>query len=98
MWHTIYEEFKTKVKLEMWSGADALVMPHFSTVLENEKLQYKDAILNVLYDKFHSKKLVHRDVYWRNIGKYLTDDGVSLVVFDLQSVTKYDDTKLEHQD
>jgi hypothetical protein len=32
------------IKLEQWSGADALVMPHFSTVVENESEQYRDEL------------------------------------------------------
>ncbi len=36
------------VKLERWSGADALVMLHFFTVLESEREQYKDELLEVL--------------------------------------------------
>ena len=42
MWHLLYPEFSTMVRLEHWSGADALIMPHFSTVLESEREQYKD--------------------------------------------------------
>jgi hypothetical protein len=49
MWNLLYPDFSTMVKLEHWSGADALVMPHFSTVLESEREQYKDEILQVQY-------------------------------------------------
>lgn len=91
MWNLLYPEFSTMVKLEHWSGADALVMPHFSTVLESEREQYKDEILQVLITRFEKNGKVHRDVRWRNIGKYRSRDGaVALVVFDLYDVVDYD--------
>jgi hypothetical protein len=91
MWHLLYPEFSTMVKLEHWSGADALVMPHFSTVLESEREQYKDEILQVLTTRFMQNGKVHRDVRWRNIGKYRSRSGaVVLVVFDLHDVADYD--------
>ena len=35
-WHLIYPEFTTKVRVEQWSGASALVvvMPRFATIHE----------------------------------------------------------------
>ncbi len=91
MWHLLYPEFSTMVKLESWSGADALVMPHFSTVLDSEREQYKDQLLEVLISKFRSKGKVHQDVRWRNIGKYRNRSGaVALVVYDLYDVVDFD--------
>jgi hypothetical protein len=91
MWNLLYPEFSAMVKLEHWSGADALVMPHFSTVLESEREQYKDEILQVLINRFMQNGKVHRDVRWRNIGKYRSRSGaVALVVFDLYDVVAYD--------
>jgi hypothetical protein len=91
MWHLLYPEFSTMVKVEHWSGADALVVPHFSTVLESEREQYKDEILQVLTTHFIHNGKVHRDVRWRNIGKYRSRSGaVTLVVFDLHDVVDYD--------
>jgi hypothetical protein len=91
MWHLLYPEFSTMVKLEHWSGADALVMPHFSTVLDSEREQYKDELLEVLTSHFREKGKVHRDVRWRNIGKYRNRSGaVALVVYDLHDVVDYD--------
>ena len=79
------------VKLEHWSGAYALVMPHFSTVLESEREQYKDEILQVLINRFMQNGKVHGDVRWCNIGKYRSRSGaVALVVFDLYDVVAYD--------
>lgn len=57
------------IKLERWSGADALVMPHFAAVLEHEREQYKDDLRDVLTRKFMKNGKVHKDVRWRNIGK-----------------------------
>jgi hypothetical protein len=90
MWYLLYSEFLSMVKIENWSGADALVMPHFSTVLVPEREQYKDKLLAVLTTRFMEKGKVHRDVRWRNIGKYRRKDGeVDLVVFDLHDVVDY---------
>jgi len=87
MWHLLYPEFSTMVKLEHLSGADALVMP----VLESERAQYKDEILQVLTTRFMEKGKVHRDVRWCNIGKYRSRSGaVALVVYDLHDVVDYD--------
>jgi hypothetical protein len=91
MWHLLYPEFSTMVKLEQWSGADALVMPHFSTVLDSEREKYKDELLEVLISHFREKGKVHQDVRWRNIGKYRNRSGaVALVVYDLHDVVDYD--------
>jgi hypothetical protein len=91
LWHLLYPEFSTMVKLEHWSGADALVMPHFSKVLESEREQFKDEILQVLTTHFMQNGKVHRDVRWPNIGKYRSKSGaVALVVFDLHDVVDYD--------
>jgi uncharacterized coiled-coil protein SlyX len=87
MWHLLYPEFSTMVKLEHLSGADALVMP----VLESERAQYKDEILQVLTTHFMEKGKVHRDVRWSNIGKYRSRTGaVALIVYDLHDVVDYD--------
>lgn len=67
MWHLLYPEFSTMVKLEQWSGADALVMPHFSTVLETERELYRGEVFQVLTTHFMLNGKVHRDVRWCNI-------------------------------
>jgi hypothetical protein len=91
MWHFLYPEFTSMVKLEHWSGADALVMPHFSTVLDSERVQYRDELVHVLTSHFEKKCKVHLDVRWRNIGKYRQKSGeVALVVYDLYNVVDYD--------
>lgn len=90
MWTLLYPEFSSMIKLEQWSGADALVMPHFSTVLEDEREQYREELRNVLISKFMDNGKVHRDVRWRNIGKYRNESGrVVLVLFDLHDVVDY---------
>jgi orotate phosphoribosyltransferase-like protein len=65
-------------------------MPHFSTVLESERELYKDDILQVLTTHFMQNRKVHKDVRWRNIGKYKSRNGaIALVVFDLHDVVDY---------
>ena len=93
MWNLLYPELSDMIKLERWSGADALVMPHFTTVLENERVDYADKIVEVLTAKFQDNRKVHNDVRWRNIGKYRGKCGeVVLVIYDLHGVVDYDDS------
>ena len=47
-WHLLYPEFKDQVQVQVWSGAHALIMPHFATVLNNEQDNYKEELLVVL--------------------------------------------------
>ena len=89
LWHLLYPEFACMVKVEHWSGADALMMPHFSTILESERGRYRDELSEVLNTHFMEKGKVHRDVRWRNIGKYHKDGKVRLVVYDLHDVVDY---------
>jgi hypothetical protein len=90
MWHLLYPEFEPMVKVEMWSGANALVMPHFATVLVEERDRYNKEIREVL-TAIKGKMKVHKDVRWRNIGKYSGEGGkVIIVVFDLHGVVDYD--------
>ncbi len=78
------------VRVEVWAGAEALVMPHFSTILVSEREQYKNEMLTVLNTHFMQNGKVHRDVRWCNIGKYRTKSGeVALVIFDLYDVVDY---------
>ena len=92
MWHLIYPEFCTYVKVENWSGADALVMPYFCPVLEAERDSFKDEVSHMLTRHFAHKMKVHTDVHWRNIGKYKTKDGTyALIVFDLHDVVDFDE-------
>lgn len=88
MWHTIYPEFQNMVKIENWSGFEALVMPHFSTVLEHEREQYCSKIRETLA-KFEQMRKVHSDVKWNNIGKYEKNGEVTIVIYDLHDVEDY---------
>jgi hypothetical protein len=90
MWLVLYPEFSLMIKVELWSGADALVMPHFSTVLVSERKVYTDEVFAAL-TKIQAKGKVHRDVRWRNIGKYKSGGSVVIVVYDLHDVVNYDD-------
>ena len=68
----------------------ALVMPHFSSVLEDERNLYRAEISDVLTNKFMNNGKVHEDVYWRNIGKYKSTSGsVVLVLYDLHNVVDF---------
>jgi hypothetical protein len=85
-WHLIYPEFSKMVRIEHWSGEDALVMPHFTEVLESNRHLYRDALFDTLTSKFMNNGLYHGDVKWKNIGIYLKNGVEILVVFDLHSV------------
>ncbi len=97
MYNLIYPEFQLLVRLEFWSGADALIMPHFCTVHAAERESFRDDIQHVLTDKFHTNGKVHNDVRWSNIGKYRNNQGqVTIVVFDLHDVVDFD-AAVHHQ-
>jgi hypothetical protein len=84
-WEVLYPEFITRV--DSWYGTDALLMPHFSTILEARRQEFKEPLRRLLNEKFVSQKLVHDDVRWRNIGSYVAgDDREHPVVYDLDSV------------
>ena len=55
--NNLVPELSSMIKLEHWSGADALVMPHFSTVLEHEREKYKEELRDVLLNS----KQVHEE-------------------------------------
>ena len=89
MWNLLYPEFFSyMVKLEK-SGADALIMPHISTVLDlNKSVRSTETkCLGCCGTSFRpTSSKVHKDVRWRNIrGK------VAIVLFDfLYYVVDYD--------
>jgi len=91
MWNLLYPEF-LMVKIELWSGSDALVMPHFAAVLDDEREMYKLQLEFLLNEKFVKKGKVHKDVRWRNIGKYVSlGKDVTLVDVDDYNVDKHKD-------
>lgn len=91
IWDTIYPEFAHMVKHETWSGADGLIMPHFASIVEQERAMRYESIKGVLISKFANCGKVHTDVRWRNIGKYKARRGeVVIVLYDLLSVVDYD--------
>ena len=63
-WHNIY-----KLRVGIWSGSPALMMPHFSVIAIDERESFKEKIRYVLTFYF-GNTWVHGDVRWRNIGKY----------------------------
>lgn len=88
-WDRIYPEFTDKTKVEMWGGAYALMMPHFSFIREEQQKDFETSIRVVLQEKFENRGYVHGDVKWRNIGCYLKNGELTPVVFDLEGVCKY---------
>jgi hypothetical protein len=95
-WDSVYPEFKQQVRVDVWSGSWALMLPHFATIQEDHRLRYKDDIENVLREKFVAKSLVHTDVHWRNIGCYENTNGErTVVLYDLDGVEEFNVEKHE---
>ena len=84
-WHTIYEEFKTAVCVEKWSGHVVVRMPHFSAIPVEHRDSLRPAVIETL-QKFVTAKVAHRDVKWSNIGWYKKKDKVHVVIYDLGRV------------
>jgi hypothetical protein len=91
MWDILYPEFNGKIRLELWSGSFALMMPHFCSVKVEDREMYKESIEKLLKERFHDRSYIHQDVRWRNIGFYIEDDVNVPVLYDLESVRKIDD-------
>jgi hypothetical protein len=85
-WKKAYPEFKAF--REKWCGRDALRMPHFAAVRPDERLCALDLVRATLEANFFAKRLVHKDVAWRNIGLYkkVGAERPKAVVFDLGQV------------
>ena len=94
MWHLLYPELAPMVRLQRWAGADALVMPHCSAVLQPEREQFREQLRHVLTDKFTRYGKVHKDLRWCNIGKYVSSGQVgTIVIFDLHGLDEFDADK-----
>jgi hypothetical protein len=91
-WHDIYG--LTKVRVGIWSGSPALMLPHFSVIDIDERESFKEKIRYVLTFCF-GNTWVHGDVRWRNIGKYrcLKTNEILPIVYDLQGAYRYEDDK-----
>jgi hypothetical protein len=63
-------------------------MPHFAAVRPDERLDVLDLVRTTLEANFCAKRLVHKDVTWRNIGLYKKVGAArsEAVVFDLGQV------------
>jgi hypothetical protein len=91
-WDVIYPEFRDMIKVESWSASDALVMPHFCPVLESERKNFYQSILDLLTNRFNEKGVLHGDVKWRNIGFYLRKGEKVPVIYDLETVRAAEST------
>ena len=63
----IYLELFDMIKLKNGFGADALVMPYLSTVLEHEREQQKVKLFEVFEGNFVAKGKVHEDILTKNL-------------------------------
>jgi hypothetical protein len=90
MWSLLCPEMSSLIRLEHWFGAKASVSLT-SLLCQHEREMSKVELLDVLTNKLMGRGKVHRDVFWRKIGKYKRNSGsVVLVVFDLNDMVDYD--------
>jgi hypothetical protein len=85
-WQKVYPEFEAAVCVEVWSGHKVVRMPHFSAVPAADRADMLSFVEDALR-KFDEANVVHRDVKWRNLGRYRGADGaVRVVLYDLGRV------------
>lgn len=87
IWHLLYPEFEEMVNVEMWSGASALVMLHFSTVLTEERVPFKWFCVPSWRKRKFVKTCVGLILENR---KYRGDGKVKIAVSDSHDVVDYD--------
>jgi hypothetical protein len=76
-----------QVRIQMFCGRRALIMPHCTAVSVSDRASTVDMVRQTLTDRFHKQQLKHQDVAWRNLGLHRMKNGeVIAVVFDLSSV------------
>lgn len=86
-WDAVYPDFQRMTKVEMWGGSEALVMPHFCTIPEEERGEFRDRIHELLLHTFHRRGYRHMDVAWKNIGFFVGKNNEKLpVLFDLERI------------
>jgi len=87
-WTKVYGSSGIKVYREVWSGHEALRMPHFTTLDQGERALALPLVKCTLTNHFHAAGVRHDDVEWRNIGVYTKADGSThAVVFDMGSTS-----------
>ena len=86
-WRKVYPEFATRVSLESWSGFPALKMPHFADISVDERIEFIQQLMPLL-TRFENAGLVHKDVKWKNMGKYQVRDSgdICLVLYDFSHI------------
>lgn len=85
MWKIAYPSMA--VYREVWCKHEALRMPHFAVVQPVDRRTKIPLIRQTLESDFHQHGIVHEDVFWRNIGIYVDNNGdEKIVVYDMGSV------------
>jgi hypothetical protein len=85
MWEAAYPSIRTYK--ETWCGHVALRMPYFAPIQEDERESKIGLVQDTLTINFAKNKMIHGDVFWRNIGTYMDDCGKErAVVSDMGSV------------
>jgi hypothetical protein len=88
-WKKVYSTYSwsNQVASEKWSKRWAVVMPRFRQFYtRDERLEALELIEGVLRENFAGNTLKHGDVKWRNIGYFLEDDTMRVILFDLSHV------------
>ena len=93
-WRKLYDSsISGMVAVDTWSGASALMMPHFATIQEGDRESYREKIVQLL-ERIHSLGCYHDDVRWRNMGCYKKGskecDDLLPILFDLIHVKEFE--------
>ena len=83
-WNRCYPELGAHCRVIAAAGHPALLIPRLAPVERSEAVL--DEVRAVLKQQFVAHRLIHRDVRWRNIGKYARGGQVHYVIFDLETV------------
>lgn len=90
-WALIYGN-QFSVRAEKWMQDWVVIMPRFKQFRTAEdRTKNIDKVKSCLTSNFASQNLKHADVKWRNIGYYLKNNEVCVVVFDLARLEKEND-------
>lgn len=94
-WKILYPHLSRDVRVDLWSGEFALVMPRLLDIPDKARSSFKSSIGELL-ERIHSSGLWHNDVRWANIGYYCQPDSGDIklpVLYDLIHIHEHDAEK-----
>jgi hypothetical protein len=67
-------------------GNPAVIMPLLNQFQsKEERLRNIEAVRECLEERFQKRGLVHRDVYWRNVGYFKNNGNIIVVMLDVNA-------------